>query len=80
MSVTTDDLADLMNRVLRAQLWTAAESAAFLKYSAQHFRMFIATRSDFPKALHLPGKGKTPNLRYRPDDVRDWADKFVAKS
>jgi hypothetical protein len=63
-------------QTLDARLWDTADVAAFLKLSEAHTRAHIMTRSDFPAPVDLPGKGKEPIRRYRPVDVRDWAEKW----
>jgi hypothetical protein len=59
-----------------SRLWDAADVALFLKLTTDYVRKFIVTRSDFPAAIELPGKGKEPITRYRPVDVRDWSERF----
>lgn len=81
MSVTADELTDILKRIadvrtLDARLWDTADVAAFLKLNTTHVRRHIITRSDFPAAMDLPGMGKEPIKRFRPVDVKDWAERF----
>ncbi|KQW13933.1 hypothetical protein ASC98_17740 [Rhizobacter sp. Root1238] len=73
----TDILKRLMDvRTLDARLWDTADVATYLKLNVAHVRRSLLTRSDFPRAVDLPGAGNEPIRRFRPDDVRDWAEKF----
>ncbi len=79
MSATTEEVTELLKRALElktldSRLWDTADVAAFLKLNTAHVRRHILTRGDFPPALSLPGSGKEPITRYRPGDVRDWAE------
>lgn len=81
MSTTTEEITDLLKRVLElrsldSRLWDTADVAAFLKLNVAHVRRHILTREDFPQAVSLPGSGREPITRYRPDDVRDWAELY----
>ena len=59
-------------------LWTVKRCAAFLGYSEAHFRNRIACRVDFPRPINLPTEGKGASLRYKPEEVKRWADKQKA--
>ena len=66
MSATTEDIADLLRKIvglqtLDARLWDTADVALFLNLSVDHTRKYITTRSDFPAAVALPGKGNARN-------------------
>lgn len=81
MLTATEEFTDLLKRALElksldSRLWDAADVAAFLKLNVAHVRRHILTRGDFPQAVSLPGSGKEPITRYRPDDVRDWAELY----
>lgn len=78
---TTAEIEDIVRQVvgvqdLNGRLWTTADVAAFLCLNPDYVRAHILTRSDFPGGIDLPGKGKEPIRRYRPGDVRDWAEKY----
>jgi len=81
MTTETAEIAVLLKqlvdvRTLDARLWDTADVAAYLKLNPAHVRRSILARPDFPKAIDLPGSGAEPIKRYRPDDVRDWAEKY----
>jgi len=81
MSVTLETVAEAINEFrktsrLDSRLWDTADVAEFLKLNPAYTRAHILTRGDFPKSVDLPGKGREPIRRYRPVDVRDWAEKW----
>lgn len=81
MSATTEEITDLLKRALElksldSRLWDTADVAAFLKLNPAHVRRHILTRGDAPRPVDLPGAGDEPIRRYRPDDWRDWAEKY----
>lgn len=81
MSITAEEVQSLVREVVGVQgmngrLWDTADVAVFLKLNPDYVRAHILTRSDFPGAIDLPGKGKEPIRRYRPGDVRDWSEKY----
>lgn len=81
MSATIEDVTQLLKQIantqrIDARLWDTADVAEFLKLNADYTRRSIVTRGDFPKPVDLPGSGKEPIRRYRPEDVRDWAERF----
>ena len=93
MSIETTEApspADVLRELARAQrelanaqtfnnrLWTHADVAMFLGFNVDYCRKNIATRSDFPAPLMIPGSGKEPNARYLAEDVREWAEKWRA--
>lgn len=78
---TTAEIEDIVRQVvgvhnLNARLWATVDVAAFLGLSVDYVRIHILTRSDFPAAINLPGKGKETIRRYRPGDVHDWSEKY----
>ena len=81
MSVTAEEITDILKRIadvktLDARLWDTADVAAYLKLNVAHVRRHIITRKDFPAAVDLPGAGAEPIKRFRPEDVRDWTEKY----
>lgn len=81
MSATLESVAEAIHALRKAhdvdaRLWDTADVAEFLKLNPAYTRAHILTRSDFPKSVDLPGKGREPIRRYRPVDVRDWAEKW----
>lgn len=79
MSDLTAD--DVLKRITEAhtfdsRLWSTEDVALFLGLNPAYARAHILTRSDFPAAVMLPGSGEKSIKRYRPVDVRDWAEKW----
>ncbi len=81
MTTEAADLADALKAIasaqtLHARLWDTADVAAFLKLNTAYCRANIVTRGDFPAPCDIPGTGSEPIRRWRPVDVRDWAEKW----
>lgn len=57
------------------RLWTTEEAAEWLGISPLTLRDW-RTVNRGPRAVRLGG-GRKPALRYRPADVREWADSRV---
>lgn len=75
---TLETLAEALASIAQAgkvpdRLWDTAAVATYLGLNVDYCRRHIITRGDFPKALHIPGRGTEPIVRYQPDDVREWA-------
>jgi hypothetical protein len=52
-------------------LWTQPEAAAYLNVSVAYLRA-----SSCPKVLLPAVRGRKPLVRYSPEDVRSWIDRW----
>ena len=63
---------------LSAQLWDTEAISAYLKRSYSTVRDTILPQPSFPKAIRLPGKGRSYPL-YKASEVMLWAEGFQSK-
>lgn len=64
---------------LSAQLWDTEAISSYLKRSYSTVRDAILPQPSFPKAIRLPGKGRSYPL-YKASEVMQWAESFQSKS
>ena len=64
---------------LSAQLWDTEAISTYLKRSYSTVRDVILAQPTFPKAIRLPGKGRSYPL-YKASEVMDWAESYQSKT
>jgi len=71
----TEQLAVMQNKLPTSiDRWGPDEAAAYLKVSKRQFMERIAVLPDFPKGVRLPSEKGQGKVRWKAQDIIDWAD------